>query len=751
MQCILNITEYPLDMTKDDIIKFKNTTKCYICKKKFSINNIKLRDHCHLIKKQNFRYALCNRCNLTYASIQLAPIPIVIHNLTGYDSHLLLSQIHKSSGKISIIPKNTERYLSFRIGNYQFIDSLAFLPAKLEVLVNSLKNENGGFNNFVHTKKLSKNESSLEYLIRKNIYPYQFATSLNDYNINGLPEKEAFINDIQQKLISDEEYDYAWKVFKHFKCKSFLDYHKLYLKLDVTLLADIFENYRTLCLESYGLDAVYYVSAAQLAFDGFLRTSNIQLECLSQMEMISFIEAGIRGGISVISKKHAKANNKFMGPKYDDRKISSYITYFDANGLYSAAMLSNLPYKNFKWVSKKEIKKFDIKSTSKDDKIGYILEVDLVYNYQIHDMTKDYPLAPEKKVIPDSFLSSHSAELKLELKLAKQNEKLAKLVPNLMDKNNYIVHYDSLRYYLEKGMILKKIHRILQFEQKAWLAPFVLGNMKRRQQAISPFKQLYFKTQLNACYGKLLESKRKRINLKIVTTEKNFDRLVAKPNFTGVRVFHENLAAITLQKENILLDRPIYAGFTILEISKIIMQKFYELFTQDLYKPEQVNLLMTDTDSLVFEIKNTDDIYSDLMQIIDYLDTSNYPEDHPLYSTTNRLLAGKFKDVYPPENIITEFCGLKSKMYSLKTINSKTFMKAKGINKTGLDAIKHKDYLNCLYDHSAPETTISNIRSFGHTIYNVQSKKSCLNAFDDKRYILENGVETLPFGHYAIP
>ena len=239
---------------------------------------------------------------------------------------------------------------------------------------------------------------------------------------------------------------------------------------------------------------------------------------------------------------------------------------------------------------------------------------------------------------------------------------------------------------------------------------------------------------------------KKRIDMKIVSNRNTFDRLVAKPNFTGAKVYNENLAGVTLKKIHVELNKPIYAGFTILEISKYHMQKFYRVFTEKLYKPNQVSLLMTDTDSYMFHVL-TSDLYRDLKSIsTKWLDTSNYPINHPLYHTGNKL------NELPPNSkngFIKEFCGLKSKMYSLKTTeDDEPIMKAKGINKVALSGIKHNDYLKCLKSFHQQETTVQSVRSYSHRIYSTVSKKSSLNEFDDKRYLLCDNITTLPFGHY---
>ena len=746
---------YPLQMSKQDYLKHKKLKRCEICQKRFSKLNPKMRDHYHSVgpKISNYRYTLCNRCNLTFASNKnIFPISIVFHNLSGYDSHLIISELEKyakNREKIQIIPRNSEKYISFTIGRWRFIDSFQFLHSSLDTLVQSMKTE--GISSFKHVSSLFPNdEKKTQHLICKHAYPYNFPKSYSDYHKHGFPSKEDFNNELKPD-ITDEQYNFTKYIFKLFQCKTFFDFHILYLKSDICLLADVFENYRNICLNGkYKLDPTYYISSPQLGFDSMLRLTGVQLDFLDSLEKVEFIERGIRGGISVISRRYARANNEFTN--YDPSKPKTYIIYLDCNGLYSEAMKSRLPARNFRFLSKKEIENFDVMSKLEEDKYGFILEVDIDYPKSIHDITADYPLAPEKISITDNELSSKSLEFKKKLNLKNMNS-VQKLIPNVNDKKKYIVHYLNLIYYIKQGMVLKKIHRILEFEQEAWLKSFVEYNTHKRNESNSNFQKMYYKLLTNSVYGKLLENKRKRQNIHLSMSEKHFDKLVAKPNFIGVRIFNNHLAAITLQKTKVLMDKAIYAGFTVLEISKLIMQKFYRHITQELYKPNQVNLLLTDTDSFIFEIQ-TENVYDDFLKLGIHLDTSNYPKSHPLYSEKNKGTTGKFKDEVPPSvkgGIISEFVGLKSKLYSFITTQNSETKKAKGLNRNSITKINHNTYLNSLLNHSTFETTVHSLRSYGHKIYTIEMQKSLINGFDDKRFILQDNIRTLPHFHYLIP
>ena len=178
------------------------------------------------------------------------------------------------------------------------------------------------------------------------------------------------------------------------------DYHDHYLKKDVLLLANVFEKFIDTCLKLYKLDPSHYFSSPGLSWDAMLKMTGVKLENIFDIDMYLFIEKGLRGGISDIAKRYSKANNKHM-KNYDPKKPSKYISYLDMNNLYGQAMSGYLPYGGFKWL--KNVHNFDVNPISEKSPVGYFLEVDL--DDELHVLYNDYPLAPEKLVIPYDMLS----------------------------------------------------------------------------------------------------------------------------------------------------------------------------------------------------------------------------------------------------------------------------------------------------------------------------------------------------------
>ena len=245
---------------------------------------------------------------------------------------------------------------------------------------------------------------------------------------------------------------------EHFK-----DYHNLYNETDVLLLADVFENFRDICIKNYKLDPAHYYTAPGLAWDAALKITKVELELLSDIDMLLMVEEGIRGGVSMIGNRYGKSNNKYMGDKFNPSEPSKYITYLDANNLYGWAMSKPLPTHGFKWMKENELNTWE--------KHPCILEVDLEYPKSLHDLHSDYPLAPERIEV----------------------NKVDKLIPNLWNKKKYVVHYENLKQYLSLGLKLTNIYRGIRFEESQWLEKYITLNTNLRMEAKNEFEKDFFK------------------------------------------------------------------------------------------------------------------------------------------------------------------------------------------------------------------------------------------------------------------
>ena len=359
-------------------------------------------------------------------------------------------------------------------------------------------------------------------------------------------------------------------------------------------------------------------------------------------------------------------------------------------------MSQPLPMDSFAWLTEDEFDGLDISNVPEDSDIGYILEVDLEYPAELHDLHSDFPLCPEKLKVTDDMLSPYCQQLKEDLALKEPS--IGKLIPNLHNKTRYILHYKNLKLYLDLGMKLTKVHRVLTFQQSPWLKEYIDFNTEKRKQAANDFEKDFFKLLNNAVFGKTMENLHNRVNIELVTTEKRLRKLTKAPSFDHFRIFTPEIAGVNLKKTTLYLNRPIYAGFTILELSKVLMFDFYYNHIKAKYG-SLAKLLFSDTVSLCLEVK-TEDIYVDMTRDAQLFDFSEYATDHLLYSTENKKVIGKFKD--KTHGIpIKEFVGLRPKMYSLLySENNKTTEKkvAKGIAKhVTKQKIRHEHYKQCLF------------------------------------------------------
>ena len=525
------------------------------------------------------------------------------------------------------------------------------------------------------------------------------------------------------------------------------EYHDLYLKTDVLLLTDVFENFRDMCLSYYGLDPVYYYTLPNFAFDAMLKLTGIEIDLVYNQDMYEMIEAGLRGGMTQTTCKKVEANNKYMGSDYDSGKESSYINYLDANNLYGLSMIQKLPYRNLKWDDK--ITEDDIINYN-NGRTGYILEVDLEYPKELHDLHNDYPLAPEVMNVKANMLSEKQVEIYKLINGSKKpkDEKTKKLILNLNDKSKYVVHIRTLQFYLKHGLKLKKIHRAIKFEQKEILKPYIEFNTEKRKNARNDFEKDIFKLLNNAVFGKTMEDKRKHLDFEIVSDERRFMKCVNNPSFKRSHIINEDLVGVEKQKPKLKLDKPIFIGMSILDLSKQHMYKFY----YDVMKPkygENIRMVYTDTDSFVFHTK-TDDIYQDLKEINDEMDFSGYDKNHKCYDATNKKVLGKFKDECEGK-IMTGFIGLRPKCYAFKIHgDDKEYKKCKGTAKNTVKRqIKYDDYNKVLETDEVIHRSLHSIRSKNHKIYSINTTKVSLNSYENKRY-WTTSVDSLAYGHFKI-
>ena len=684
-----------LIMSMEEEEVFQKANKCCICGKLFELIDEKVRDHCHISGK--FRGAAHFSCNANFKISK--KVPVVFHNLKGYDGHLIMRGLNSFNVVIDVIPCGLEKYMTITVNrNLVFINSVQFMNCSLDTLVGNLIDKD--------FKYLSREFSGerLKLVKEKGVYPNEYMNSFKKFDACELSNKDAFFSSLKGKDINNEDYLRATKVWNIFDIKNLGEYHDLYLKTDILLLCDVFEKFIDVCLEYYDLDPCHYFSSPGLAWDAMLKMTGVELKLIDDIDMHLFIEKGMRGGISSIAKRYCKANNKYV-KGYDENKDSTM--YWDVNNLYGWTMTQYLPYDNFEWMSEKEISEINFDLVSGDSNEGYILEIDLEYPSDLHNLHSDYPLAPEKLKVSDDTLSSYCLSIAKEygIRVGEVN----KLIPNLKKKENYIVHYRNLQLYKSLGMKVVKISKVLKFKQSDWLKKFVMFNIEKRMCVVNRFEKDFFKLMVNSVYGKTMENLRKKVSVKLVNKEKDYVKYVSRPTFVSQKILDKNLVAIHKVKLVLLLNKPIYVGFCVLDVSKLLM---YDWHYNYFVKTFDCSLCFTDTDSLVYEIRGVDDVYEKVYKDKDLFDFSDYSKESKFYDNSKKKVIGKMKDEMSGK-VISEFVGLKSKMYSLVTVDDEEKIRAKGINKK----LRHDEFYDVLFDKKVITHNMKRIQAMV-TIYN---------------------------------
>ena len=720
----------PMQFGRKERDEFNQATHCWICEKEFieddKESEKKVRDHCHFTGK--FRGAAHTICNLNFRKPKFTPV--FIHNLKGYDSHFIVKALGEVQGNVKCIANTEEKYISFsktielrkevRDGKpkaitheIRFLDSAGFMQDSLANLVQNLRDED-----FHQTKKVFKKK--WELFKRKGVFPYEWLDSAEKFNESRLPEKEDFYSKLSGGGISEEEHEHAIKVWNEMGMKNMGEYHDAYLKADVTELADVIEEFRKVCQKEYALDPVWYYTTPGLAWDAALKKSGVELELLSDIEMMLFFERGIRGGVSTITHRRAQANNKYM-KNFDKSKPSVFCPYWDANGLYSWAMLHPLPVGKFKWMSEVKLKNWE--------EIPCVLEVDVDIPEELHDKFNDYPPLPEK---------------------VKVGGNVSKLIPNLWNKRKMIVHNKILKQALSLGCKLVKVWRGLEFEEKAWLKTFIETNSSLRQKAKNTFEKNFFKLMNNAVFGKTMENVKKRREIQLVHDVKKYSKLVAKPSYDHTTRFNEKIVGVHMKKTKIVFDKPIYVGQAILDISKTCMYEFHYEYVKK--KWPEAKLCFTDTDSLLYRIE-TEDLFEDIAgDVAERFDTSEFASDHEkvvdgTIVRMNKKVPGLMKDETCGKQII-DFVGLRPKCYSLKVDEGGGTKKCKGVKKSVVKKrMAHEDWVRCVEDQKPQMQEMVCIRSQKHSVSTVVVNKIALSANDDKRKLMCDGVSTQALGY----
>ena len=408
--------------------------------------------------------------------------------------------------------------------------------------------------------------------------------------------------------------------------------------------------------------------------------------------------------------------------------MSSYTQYLDANNLYGWAMSKKLPVNGFKWLDDNVINEEFIKNHDENDIKGYTLEVDVKYPKRLYELHSDLPFLSERMEV----------------------NKCKKLVCNLFNKKKYVAQINALKQALNHGLKLKNIHRVIEFNQKEWLKPYIDMNTELRKAAKNCFEKDLFKLMNNSVFRKTMENIRKHRDIKLVTTDKKRSKLVSEPNYHTINLISEDLSIIEMKKTKVKMNKLIYLGLSILGISETLMYEFWYDYMKPKYN-DKVKLCYMDTDNdklcFIMNIK-TNDFYKDISNDVkNRFDTSNYEVNIPLPTGKNKKVIGLMNDELGGK-IITEFVTLRTKTYSFLTDDGKEDKKAIGTKKCIIKKmIKFNDYKKCLLDDEVILKSQQRFISKKHDVYTENINKIAISNNDDKRIVSSNKISSYLYGY----
>ena len=378
-----------------------------------------------------------------------------------------------------------------------------------------------------------------------------------------------------------------------------------------------------------------------------------------------------------------------------------------------------------------------IKRYDEEGDVGYLLVVDIEYPKTLFILHSDLTFLPEKMKI----------------------NKCPKLVCNVTDKENYSIHIVSLKQALNHGLKLIRVHSIISFRQEAWLTSYIDLNPELRKNGKNEFEKYFCKLKINSIYVKTVQNDRKDRDIKLVTTEAKRNKLASEPNYHSTKYISQHLLVMEMKKTEVKINKPIYLGQAVLDLSKTLMFESWYYYLKPMYG-DKIRLCYTDTDSFIMHIK-TDDFYKDVSADIDKcFDASNFNKNNnrPLEIGKNKKVLGKFKDE-PGGKIMTKLCALRAKAYSflINDFTEDDYEKNRIVNKKAKGTKKcvvkkenlFNNYLDSLFKNKILSRSQQRFRTDHHKVYTEEVNKIAISSNDDKRIQTFDKVTTYPYGTNA--
>ena len=702
-------TEYKTNINTDNLPKNK-----IICKNKKVIHH----DHC--LPKDNILGYICQNCNLQIKNKK--EVPIIFHNGMNYDNSILLNGMSKFKPTISCIGITSEKFKSieFKFKKYEMDDdgeaheiksnySLRVIDS-YNMIMGSLNSLSTNLNNKYKYETKKEFKDNFEIINKKMNFPYEW---INENNLDNkdLPEIKDFYSSLKLETISEEEYNQTKEIYNKLKFKNIKEYLDTYLKLDITLLTDIFENFRKGIWDKFGLDCSKYVSSPSLSKDCMLKFTKVKIEHIKDIEMYDFINNSVIGGLCVCSKPYLNNDNS-----------NSTIAYQDVSSLYPAIMRNKIPLKNYKFI---ELNEFNINKYGEDKNYSCILlchvkTTDKVKNDHI---LKQFPALISKTSIYYDNLSDYQ-----KTNLKENYKSSGKLINHLgSDENNYL-SFEMYKLLLKIGYEIE-IKKILEYYHSDFMKKYIdfLYDKKTEYKKIGDKSMMMtYKILMNSLYGSMLTRVENFRDFKIITNPRQADFYTKRSNFNSRVIINEDLTIVEMNKIKCVYNSPILIGSIILQNSKVLLFDYmYNKFPK-LFGKENIEIGYVDTDSIIFKIEN--------MKNEEYQNIQNNNPD------VFGCKIGLMEDEIDKNDEITEYIGLSSKCYSYITKNNlKDNVKTKGISESYKSKyLNHQEFRKVLFDDvNLNKVEFNSIKIKNQKIFTNKIIKDNVKNFNDKRFMID--------------
>ena len=674
--------------------------------------NKKVIHHDHSKKENNIIDFICNNCNLKIKNSK--ELIVLFHNAKGYDNSYMLNIFSKIPNiQISCLGQNTEKFkmLKFLIPDKDYsikiIDSLAFLQRNLDSLSKDLDND---------LKNITKNHFQDKFeMVNKKLenFPYNYVNPENLEN-KELPDKKYFYNMLKLKDIDDKDYKIVKNFYKDMKFKNIKEYLECYLISDITLLADIFNNFRKKIFDNLGLDPVKYISAPSLTKDCALKYSNCKIENIKDVSIFQFVKKSIMGGLSDSINPYLKIENE-----------NETIAYNDISSQYPYELSKKLPVSNYKFVDK-----FDENRYSQNKDYGCIL----LYNVKTTDKIRNDPLYSQCTMLVSKckINNENLSEYQLNQIKNKRNSKNSnyksqseKLIVNLGNDKNVYLNFEMYQMFKQAGYDIE-IKKILEYQHESIFKNYIeFLYSKKKQFSLEKKKsmELCFKIMMNSFYGSCLTDKTKFRDIKICTSKSQALKLTKKPNFNSFNIINENLVIIEMAKNKCVFDSPILIGSIVLFNSKCNLYNYTCNTIPKLFGRKNILFGLRDTDSIIYKIKNCS--HEKYLKILE--------NNKHLFSKELGLMENEID-----ENI-KEIISLRSKCYSIITVNNIHKSKAKSISKSYCNNIHtHNYFKKVLFNEINNKAEFYRISLKNGKLQTILQTKDDIDNFNDKRYMINN-------------